>query len=630
MNLMSIILKGIRGNVKSYRTYFFATCFAVMVFFVFATLIYHSGLQDLDQLYKGLRKGAIVVEYIIFFFLAFFVGYAIQSYSRIRSKDYGMMKVLGASPAQLFAVGFIENLIIFVGSVISGILFGMALSNLFFMMISKIVGSGTIEVFFVKEAFLLTIGCFIGLFLLLNIFFSFLMQKVNLLRVLQFERNMQTMPRINKKLTILGILLIAAGYCVAAISTGKTVFDLFFPVIILVVLGTYIFYRQSIIYIFTKLKQFTPFYYRGINLLWISDLTARIKSLTWVLFFTTITITIGLTALSSFYSIYYFSQKDLSDLRFPLVIIEECDSEYVILDEVKKTLTEENVEYRVCSEEGFYFADEWLVLMNSATLSRLDTTVTANSVQLKKNEIVLITTERLMLHQQKQIERLQTSEFGFDNECRFSSEQVLSSLALSLPHQSLAIADDGLINRIKDKLIPIKIHFFEYDDKSAASTELQALRGQFYREVKQNNSRFHTTGADNTNNIDNFRIALALSIVVGIIFFLSAGSMLYFNFFNHLQVEQKKYQRIFQIGLSRSEMLKSSNIQMGLIFFLPNVFAFLHTIFAIIALGNAVQIHFLKPVSLAFLGMLIIQLTYFKIIKTQYNKYLIESLRSID
>ncbi|MBJ8206478.1 ABC transporter permease, partial [Bacillus cereus] len=67
---------------------------------------------------------------------------------------------------------------------------------------------------------------------------------------------------------------------------------------------------------------------------------------------------------------------------------------------------------------------------------------------------------------------------------------------------------------------------------------------------------------------------------LGVIFFIGAGSVLYFRMYTDLTNEQEKYITISKIGVTDAEMKRSATIQLSILFFVPYVMASIHTMFA--------------------------------------------------
>lgn len=81
-------------------------------------------------------------------------------------------------------------------------------------------------------------------------------------------------------------------------------------------------------------------------------------------------------------------------------------------------------------------------------------------------------------------------------------------------------------------------------------------------------------------------LTLFVGLFVSILFFLAAGSMIYFKMFTELREEQALYRSLARIGLTQSEMKRIVRRQLRVIFFVPFAVGALHAAFALKALAN--------------------------------------------
>lgn len=576
MRLSNIAYKNIRGNISSYSSFFLATAFSVMVFFVFAMLIYNPGV-DANMQKMGMQRGTIAVEVIIYLFLAFFISYTLITYTKKRSRDYAIFRITGIGFWQLTKLFFIENFLIFFSSVITGIVTGMVFSKLFFMVIASILNESIFDVYFPWQAFALTIGAFLALFLILNVICLVLIHKVRLVKILKMSRESQKKPKLSILKAILGFALIATGYYLAFTANNDNLGTRFFPVLGIVIVGTYFFYNQFSVLAVSLLKRNKKFYYKGTNALWVSDLAYRLKDCSRVLFFTTIVLAVGLTSFSSIYTMVSAQKESLlMDKSYPLIISEyNAESK----DAVQKV-------------DSLFAAEKMDVMKYTVKVCRA-----------KKNY----------------------KTWFFSNASYLKMNEKLKS---SFKYSEIKFIDDLAFNALSEKdYYFMSLNIYDYEDVTALGKELNAIRYDYYSQKYKRNTMFDSTGAMNYGNFGMMKYALFLSFFVGLVFLVSVASMLYFKFFNHLQEDGRKYQNIAKIGLSKAEIVSSARIQMAILFFVPVLLAIAHATFAIKALGNLSTITVVKPLCVVIAWVLVIQFVYFILINRRYNKSLLSYLK---
>lgn len=97
-------------------------------------------------------------------------------------------------------------------------------------------------------------------------------------------------------------------------------------------------------------------------------------------------------------------------------------------------------------------------------------------------------------------------------------------------------------------------------------------------------------------------LLLLLSVLVGVVFFTFAASLLYFRLYADLERDERQYQMIAKVGLSRKELRKIVTRQLLLMFFLPILVAVIHSSVAFTALQQIVSFPWHRRLSLSLLA----------------------------
>lgn len=113
---------------------------------------------------------------------------------------------------------------------------------------------------------------------------------------------------------------------------------------------------------------------------------------------------------------------------------------------------------------------------------------------------------------------------------------------------------------------------------------------------------------------------LFVGLFIGVDFFVSAGSFLYFRLYMDLDEDKQKFSSIAKMGLTVKELKKVLTRQTAILFFAPIIVAFIHRAVALAALSNLFEFNIFKE-SVMVLGVfLIIQIIYFFIVRVFYTK----------
>lgn len=115
---------------------------------------------------------------------------------------------------------------------------------------------------------------------------------------------------------------------------------------------------------------------------------------------------------------------------------------------------------------------------------------------------------------------------------------------------------------------------------------------------------------------------LIMSLLVGIVFFTFAASLLYFRLYADLERDQQQYEMIAKIGLSKKELKQIVTRQLSLMFFLPILVAVIHSSIAFLALQQLLKFSILNTSILVLVGFIGIQILYFCMVRRGYLRQL--------
>ncbi|REK75202.1 ABC transporter permease [Paenibacillus paeoniae] len=81
-------------------------------------------------------------------------------------------------------------------------------------------------------------------------------------------------------------------------------------------------------------------------------------------------------------------------------------------------------------------------------------------------------------------------------------------------------------------------------------------------------------------------LTLFIGMFISLLFFIAAGSMIYFKLFTEIQEDQAQFKGLTRIGMTRKEIRRIVVSQIAIIFFIPCVVGISHALFAMFALDN--------------------------------------------
>src|SRR5699024_7278330 len=109
------------------------------------------------------------------------------------------------------------------------------------------------------------------------IFVTFVLRTNKLVSLIKGGEKGKSEPKASILLTLLAVLLLGSGYTIALIAKGPTVVFAMFPVMALVIVGTYLLFTQISVFVVRKLKSSRTLFWKKTNMLLFSDLSHRMK-----------------------------------------------------------------------------------------------------------------------------------------------------------------------------------------------------------------------------------------------------------------------------------------------------------------------------------------------------------------
>lgn len=617
MTFRQFAYKNVTRNFSSYIAFLLSCAFSVMIFFSFAVFAFHPEMQQ--PMNVGLQRALLVSEYIIFFTSLSFVYYSLGSFIKARNNEFGTLMILGITKRQLNRLVFLENIVIGVLSIVLGLGIGLAFSKLFLMASSSYLSIAELPFYFPVKAIIITVLSFATLFLILSLFTSLFIKHRQIIALLKGSKKPKKEPKANIALVLLSALLLGFGYFLAYTAQGMQVVARFVPVIIIVIIGTYFAYSQLSVFLIKAIKKNKRFYLKGTNMLYISGLAYKIKDNARMLYQVTVTCAVAFTAIATLYSV---DSQLINMIRSDQPIAMNYLSlpgnklEQKHVDGIKKTLDDNNINYESV-KTVFYTIDGKSYVGQSqynklAKLGNIDT-VTA----LDNAAFILVNTSRDPISA-----RSIPKSIKIGDKINIDNIQVAHPLLPSWNFRDAYVISDKNMELVKSlSKSTINLYSFESDwQKTMAVSD--HINKNVVVHMKGDNNSFHSITLGYNSMKQTTNLGLYIGTFIGIIFFITAGSFLYFRLFNDINIEKEKYAAISKIGLSKKEFKKIATMEIALLFFIPYLFATIHTAFAMVPLQNLLSVSILVPSSSVLVVFLILQVIYFLIIRYRYINYL--------
>ncbi|WP_066397558.1 FtsX-like permease family protein [Neobacillus mesonae] len=602
MSIKHLIFRNLKKNIKNYYLYVFALVFSVSLYFAFVTLQFDPSLDKAEGSVKGaaaIRTASVLLVGIVSIFLL----YANTIFIKRRSKEIGLFQLIGMTKNRIFRILTAENFILYFGSLLIGILVGFSISKLIIMILFKVTNIHAIaKLHFSLEALVQTLIVFAVIYLLIMLMNYLFIKRQSILAL--FRVVSSTESRV-KKMSIweiiigaAGIIMILSGYYVSSkLFSGdfKTMNELFMAMIFIlgaVILGTYLFYKGSVSFIFNIIRKKKDGYLNINEVLSLSSIMFRMKSNALLLTIITTVSALAIGLLSLSYISYYSAEKmaennvagdfaftnamDAREFSKALtkagVTITERKIEVLQVDANLKNILESNLEelnfdpaitaIPVISEHAVEInvtPEEAVFTGYSDLMQKFMTFADTGKIELKgKTEVIPLTYLGL------------------------KKEFVVSGYFSNFG-QPVAIVDKTIFDRLKKDIDPaIQKKSPLFIGINLKNEEQIEKANELFKEIKFIDTDW-TESRLKISNEQKHVMGLMMFIVgfLGLTFLVTSGCILYFKQMGESEEEKPNYMILRKLGFTQWDLLKGIRGKQLFSFGIPLVVGLSHSYFAV-------------------------------------------------
>ncbi|WP_219836804.1 FtsX-like permease family protein [Paenibacillus sp. R14(2021)] len=636
MSFRQFAILNVLRNKRVYLAYFLSSAFSVMIFFTYALLLFHPDLQgelvaSHDTLSLLGTMGMKVSEVIIFVFSFFFLLYSVGAFLKLRKKEFGILILLGMSRKQLNRMLFVENASIGLAAVVFGIGLGLVFSKLILLVCAKLLAIDHGLRFYVPlNAIWLTLAAFAMLFLVIASLTSKMAGKEKVAALIQSEDRPKPEPTASLGLSVLAIVLIAAGYWLEfdfAIHHHFTPQQLLGGVV-LAIAGTYVLFRQTSIYVLRALRK-NKLFYRRTNMLTLAELTYRMKDNATMFFIVSVISAMAFTGIGTTLAI---GDPGLASMSNPYAFSYFYTASNVDAAQKLKAIENELTHAGYAFQAGPVSAlptENGLTLVKLSEYNRLAAALGYKTEKLSNDSEMFATPSYIWQKSDYEKDGTPTGTVELTNgKSKATAEFIRYIPTIVLPgigYGGTAVVTDSLYSKL----------LAGYEDRANLPTTVQIVvkdwktTGELSQQL-QESIQNDAAADDYLRSLSLEWIAsrqqngmlLIVSGLVGIVFFTFAASFLYFRLYADLERDEKQYGMIAKVGLSSKELSRILTRQLFIMFFVPLAMALFHSTIAFIALQQLVDFSILANSLEIFGSFVFIQLVYFLIARWRSIEHL--------
>ena len=606
--------QNIRNNKSTYIPYIITCIFCIAMIYMMEFLrdcpTLDQAVRQADEVRMIVFTGEIVVEIFCIIFLIYSNSFLMKR----RQKEIGLYNILGLERNHIGIVMFLETIITSIGSLAGGIAAGIIGSKLALLLLLKLLHIPSVLGFYISVKGIFTCLFMFGIIFLMILFLN--LAKIHLSRPVELLRGNNTgekEPVVKWLMALIGFICLGAGYYLAVTTESPIkAITIFLLAVILVMAGTYLLFTAGSIVILKFLRRRKSFYYRTGNFISISGMLYRMKQnaiglASICILSTGVLLMIAMTVSIYFGMNYIILNRYPYDVDMSVTSIseEECQTaieafEKAIADNkvpVEKSVEEIYLDI-VCSKNGDQIlikpantirnSDSVLVLslLDQAEYERL----TGISANLNDGEIFAWYPSAV----QKDSVTVDETEFTvkkwLDKNPLTCGEDAVSDNAV------LVVTDEDF-----KKFDEMRTEMYKGVSSAPAGEDLTLHLGlditgsetdkidfgtpvmEVVKDLKKNGglseNSWITSGIRQQEYesyyADNGSL-LFIGIFLGSLFLMGTAMIIYYKQISEGYEDQKRFEIMQKVGLSRREVRSSVRRQILMVFFLPLLMAMLH------------------------------------------------------
>ncbi|CAN7152200.1 FtsX-like permease family protein [Rossellomorea sp. LjRoot5] len=603
MNINTLIFRNLKKNLKNYYLYVFALVFSVALYFAFVTLQYDPSMDAAKGTIKGgaaVRAASVLLVVIVSIFLL----YANTLFIKRRSKEIGLFQLIGMTKNKIFRILSVENFILYFGSLILGILIGFSFSKLIIMILFNITGVDAIATLhFSTKALIQTVIVFCAIYLLIMLMNFVFIKRQSILSLFRVRSSTETkvkkMSKLEMVIGVFGIILIASGYYVSSKLFGgdfTTMTQLYGAMLFIlgsVILGTYLFYKGSVSFIFNVIRKKKNGYLNINEVLSLSSIMFRMKSSALLLTIITTVSALAIALLSLSYIGYYSAEKTAeNNVPADFSLINKQD-----FNDFKEALLNKGIEFKKEEIEVIRvlvnledIADSEFSELNGSQDAMPTAVISEKSVEgidVKEGETVFTgysdLLQKLMpLHDSGKIELKGKTKNIKLKYLGMRDEYPISGWFTGFGSPAV-IVDDHVFQELKKDLDP---------EIQRESSLYIGVNIEKEKDLKKANDLFHELNlVERWGNASQYdmkaeqkqNIGLTMFIVgfLGLTFLITSGCILYFKQMDESEDEKPNYTILRKLGFTQGDLLRGIQAKQLFSFGIPLLIGLLHSYFAV-------------------------------------------------
>ncbi|WP_431810847.1 FtsX-like permease family protein [Lysinibacillus capsici] len=603
-----------KKNMKHYYLYFFALIFSVTLYFSFVTLQNNTEVWAAVQMSGTATAGFKAATYILYFIVLFFVLYANHLFMKRRSKEIGLYQLIGMTKGLIVRLLAVENILLFVGAVIIGMLAGFFSSRVFAMILLRVLEKeALVTMTFSTQALMQSMIVFTILLIIVLIQMAWMIHHVSLLSLFsaakQADERVRRFSAFQMVIGFLGLILIVYGYYASTkLFDIESAGNLFINMIIILATtigGTFLVFRFSVAFIMNTIRLKKKGHLSIKDVLALTPIMHRMKSNAKSLTLITVltSVSLGVTTLS--YIAYYSSEASAySQVPGDFILLEEQGEEFLEKLE-ENNIAYDKIDYRlqgVTAAVGQLMSkkqqDNPLYTMEGTiyTIPLSDYQQSVPEAKLSGNEVILTNyggymAEMFPLEKDHDLVvsagELEETFHVVD----IHDKSVISGIVTAGGGGPIFVVTDDMFKSLTTQAALYPWHHqttitlkSNEDIATAEKLYIQSNAGIITAVDDKGKTKQYTQSSyegKRKDNIESLGLTIFTTAFLGLAFLMTTGSILYFKQMSEAEEERDSYTILRKIGFAEKDIMKGIYMKQAFNFGVPLVIGLLHSYFAV-------------------------------------------------
>ncbi|MEG1255583.1 FtsX-like permease family protein [Clostridium sp.] len=587
-----LALTNIKNNSKTYYPYIITCICTISMFYIMHSFSINKGLDEIvgsENIKTILNLGTVIIGV----FSAIFLFYTNSFLIKRRKKELGLYNVLGLEKKHIAKVLFFESIIISGSSLFIGIIGGIILNKLMFLLFLKILNFHVTFGFSISIlSIVITLIVFLGIFILTLMTNLFQIKISKPIELLKGGEHGEKEPKTKWVIALIGLVALATGYGMSlSVKDPISALNLFFVAVILVMIGTYALFTAGSIAMLKLLRKNKRFYYKTRNFISISSMMYRMKQNAVGLANICILSTAVVVILSTTVSLYV-GMEDILRYRFSSdVTISTTEINTDKIKTINEIVESEIKESKVNISNRINYTSNSFAAMKEDTIFKLNNDNTYNSnasilsivsisdynrlegkdIILEDNEVIIFST---------------TNNYGKDvisiGDKTFKIKEEVDSLTFAKKNRA-SILDTYIVilNNIDSFGEFNKSYDVAFDVDGNDSEMLKIINGANQSFIESGiNVSIESVADSRESFFALYGSLLFLGLFLGSLFLMATVLIIYYKQISEGYEDKERFEIMQKIGMSKVEIKKTISSQILIIFFLPIIFTAIHIVFA--------------------------------------------------